>query len=321
MSRPVILIERPGLLATVQDLGRPGRASQGIAPSGALDRGALRIANRLLGNAEGAAALELTMGGFSAVLLGPEGSTGRPAAASAPAVHPAHAARSAHAASPAAGLWIVLAGAHGDATIDGRAIGQYEAVRWPVGARLEIGIAAAGIRFILAVRGGIDAPVIAGSRSTDVMAGLGRPPLAPGELVPIAGDAIAPIPANDLAPWGPAHEAIEVGVHPGPRADWFAPVALRTLFAARWLVTNDANRVGMRLDGPELPRVREGELPSEGMVVGAVQVPPSGRPTVLLADGPVTGGYPVIAVVAEASMDRLAQARPGERLIFRHASP
>ena len=107
----------------------------------------------------------------------------------------------------------------------------------------------------------------------------------------------------------------------GPRADWFEASALASLFDEPWLVTNDSNRVGMRLAGPALARARGGELPSEGMVVGAMQVPPSGQPTVLLADGPVTGGYPVIAVVAEASLDRLAQARPGQRVRFRHAQP
>src|SRR5690606_41013200 len=104
-----------------------------------------------------------------------------------------------------------------------------------------------------------------------------------------------------------------------PRADWFAPSALELLFEETWVVTGAADRVGMRLDGPELARTREGELPSEGMVPGALQVPPSGRPTILLADGPVTGGYPVIAVATDAALDALAQARPGTALRFRHA--
>ena len=88
-----------------------------------------------------------------------------------------------------------------------------------------------------------------------------------------------------------------------------------------WTVTNDADRVGVRLDGPVLERTRDGELPSEGMVTGALQVPPTGRPTILLADGPVTGGYPVIAVATDAALDAIAQARPGTRIRFRHARP
>lgn len=296
-----MLITQPGLLATVQDLGRPARASQGIAPSGALDRGALRIANRLVGNAEDAAGIEITIGGFSAVLQGGSGgSIGD---------------------SGGSGAWIAVTGASGEVSIDGRGAGMHRAVWWPVGARLDIGIAAAGVRFYLGVRGGIDVPLIAGSRATDVMAGLGPAPLRAGDRASVGNDEIAPVPANDLAPWGVQPDRVDVDLWPGPRADWFAPAALDTLFAAAWLVTNDSNRVGMRLDGPALDRIRDGELPSEGMVVGAVQVPPSGAPTVLLADGPVTGGYPVIAVVAEASLDRLAQARPGQRIAFRHASP
>ncbi len=300
-ARAWISVTQPGLLATVQDLGRPGRASQGIARSGALDRGALRIANRLLGNAEGAAGVEITMGGFSAVLVG-AGSGDSPGRG-------------------AGGVWVAVTGAQGDVTIDGRAVGTNRAVLWPFGARLDVGMAAHGVRFYLGVRGGIDAPVIAGSRATDVMAGLGLAPLTTGDALPLEGACIAPVPANDLAPWGVAHDRIDIELWPGPRADWFAPTALETLFGALWLATSESNRVGMRLAGPELARTRAGELPSEGMVVGAVQVPPSGAPTVLLADGPVTGGYPVIAVVAEASLDRLAQARPGQRIAFRHASP
>ena len=120
--------------------------------------------------------------------------------------------------------------------------------------------------------------------------------------------------------WGAPHDdELELELAPGPRADWFAPGALATLFDAVWTVSNQADRVGARLDGPELARARAGELASEGMVPGALQVPPSGRPTILLADGPVTGGYPVIAVVTDASLDLLAQARPGTRIRFRHA--
>jgi allophanate hydrolase subunit 2 len=110
-----------------------------------------------------------------------------------------------------------------------------------------------------------------------------------------------------------------VRLAPGPRADWFAASALALLFEGTWTVGAAADRVGLRLDGPALDRVREGELPSEGMVAGALQVPPSGRPTILLADGPVTGGYPVIAVVTDASLDALGQARPGDGLRFSHA--
>jgi allophanate hydrolase subunit 2 len=113
---------------------------------------------------------------------------------------------------------------------------------------------------------------------------------------------------------------IEVPLGAGPRAEWFTPDALAALYESIWTVSSDVDRVGMRLEGPELTRARAGELPSEGMVPGALQVPPSGRPVILGPDAPVTGGYPVIAVVADAARDRLAQARPGTRVRFRHAT-
>ena len=129
------------------------------------------------------------------------------------------------------------------------------------------------------------------------------------------------MPPLDLAPWGAPPEELELELAPGPRADWFDASALRLLFETVWTVSGAADRVGARLEGPELVRTVSGELPSEGMVPGALQVPPGGRPTVLLADGPVTGGYPVIAVVTDASLDALGQARPGTRIRFRHARP
>ena len=278
----------PGLLATVQDLGRPGSAALGVAPSGALDRGALRLANRLLGNAEGAAAIEVTMGGLRAV-----------------------AARD---------LWFAVTGAWGSITLDGAPVDPFEAHLWPDGAELELDWFDHGTRAYLAVRGGVDAPRALGSRSTDVMAGLGPARLRAGDALAVGPDMVGSIPAAGVAPWGAPHDdEIVVELAPGPRADWFAASAHAVLFESIWTVTNDTDRVGMRLDGPELVRARDGELPSEGMVTGALQVPPSGRPTILLADGPVTGGYPVIAVATDASLDLLAQARPGTRIRFRHA--
>jgi allophanate hydrolase subunit 2 len=107
----------------------------------------------------------------------------------------------------------------------------------------------------------------------------------------------------------------------GPRDDWFGPSAWETLTGAVYTVTSDSNRVGLRLDGPPLERVRSGELPSEGMVRGALQVPPAGTPVLFLADHPVTGGYPVVGYVVDAHVDRCAQLRPGQKLRFRPAPP
>lgn len=285
-----IRIVEPGLLATLQDLGRPGAASVGVAVSGALDRTALRTANRLVGNPEGAAGIEVTMGGLRAVA--------------------------------AAGLWFAVTGAWGPVLLDGREIDPYEAHEWRAGAELHVGWFAHGARAYVAVRGGLDGRAALGSRATDLLAGLGPAVLRAGDVVGVRADEAEPIPVATFAPWGAPHDdELALELAPGPRADWFAADALPALFDAVWTVSNAADRVGARLDGPELVRARAGELPSEGMVPGALQVPPNGRPTILLADGPVTGGYPVIAVVTDASLDLVAQARPGTRIRFRHARP
>lgn len=283
-------IVEPGLLATLQDLGRPGAASLGVAVSGALDRTALRTANRLVGNPEGAAAIEVTMGGLRAVAE--------------------------------AGLWIAVTGAWGPVLIDGREVDPYEAHEWPAGTELHVGWFAHGARAYVAVRGGLVGREALSSRATDLLAGLGPAAVHAGDVVEVAPAPAQPIPVSTVAPWGAPHDdELELELAPGPRADWFAPEALADLYEVVWTVSNAADRVGARFDGPELVRVRAGELPSEGMVPGALQVPPSGRPTILLADGPVTGGYPVIAVVTDASLDLVAQARPGTRIRFRHARP
>lgn len=282
-------VVEPGLRATVQDLGRPGRAAIGIAASGALDRTALRAANRLVGNRQDAAGLELTMGGFRAVAR--------------------------------RDLWAALAGAWAPIMIDGREVDPYEAVKWQAGAELSVGWPEHGVRTYLAVRGGIDAPAVAGSRSTDTMAGLGPAPLQVGDVVATTDAASGPVPPAEPVMAVPPPDELDLELAPGPRADWFAASAGDVLFDAVWTVSDRADRVGVRLSGPALERVREGELPSEGMVPGAIQVPPDGQPTILLADGPVTGGYPVIAVVADAALDALAQARPGMHVRFRHARP
>jgi allophanate hydrolase subunit 2 len=167
------------------------------------------------------------------------------------------------------------------------------------------------------VQGGIAVDPVLGSRSTDTLSGLGPPPLRPDDQVPIGADP-GPAPAIDLAPvLSPPHDEIELRMIAGPRADWFADSALGVLCSGPYQVQPDSDRVGMRLVGPALLAERHDELPSEGVVPGALQVPPSGAPVLFLADHPVTGGYPVLAVVLDADVDRAAQARPGQRLRFR----
>ncbi len=283
-SRPALRVVAVGAFTTVQDLGRPGRAALGVATSGAVDRAALRIANRLVGNEEGAAALEIVVGN---VVARAETDT-----------------------------WVCATGALAEVAVDGRAVDAYAPQLVPTGSELRIGAAVAGLRVYLALRGGIAAPAALGSRARDVLAGLGPEPVRSGDVLSV-GTTACPVPVVDVFPRSVPGPAVEVPVTTGPRVDWFAPGALATLGDATWTVSSHADRVGIRLDGPVLGRVRHEELPSEGMRPGAIQVPPHGRPVVLLADGPVTGGYPVIAVVADAALDALGQVRPGDRVRFR----
>jgi biotin-dependent carboxylase-like uncharacterized protein len=284
----------PGALALIQDLGRPGFAHLGVSPSGALDRGALALANRLVGNPEGAAGLELLLGGFQARFEAP--------------------------------AWFAVTGAEAPLTLDGRPLDPDLPHRAEAGGVLRVAAAVLGLRVYLAVRGGIAVPPVLGSRSRDVLASLGPAPVAAGDLLPIGEPPVDPVPALDFAPIErPAAGAVEVRASRGPRADWFTAGALDAFFGPAWRLGADSNRVGARLDPPAgappglLARAVDAELPSEAMVAGSVQVSPDGRPTVLLADHPVTGGYPVIAVVMGRSLDRFAQLRPGQEVVFRHA--
>lgn len=274
-----------GPLATVQDLGRSGLGPLGVGVSGAADRTALRLANRLVGNEEGAAGIEVTFGGCVV---------------------------SAH-----GDLFVAVTGAPCPTTVSGRSAGANSVLMLRDGAELWLGAPAAGLRSYLAVRGGIAVPPVLGSRSTDMLSGIGPAVLSAGSTLPV-GPAPATPPVVDLAPVpAPAAGDVELRVVAGPRADWFTDDARAALLAEPFEVTTQSNRVGMRLAGPTLARSRPGELPSEGMVPGALQVPSAGQPTLFLSDHPVTGGYPVIALVVAADVDRAAQARPGQRLWFR----
>ncbi len=269
----MIEILAPGPLATVQDLGRAGYAALGVPRSGGFDRGALRLANRLVGNPDDAAALEVTFGGLGIRL--------------------ARAATIActGAVCPGAPDWDV-------------------ALTLPAGAVVRLGAPAHGLRSYLAVRGAIDVEATLGSRSTDTLSWLGPAPLRAGDRLPIgsprgavSGTAGAPSTATRVLP-----------IRFGPRDDWFTAAALEALVGTGWTVRSECDRVGVRLDGRPLERAHGGELPSEPMLPGALQVPPDGRPILFGPDAPVTGGYPVLAVVTD--LDHAAQLRPGDEVRF-----
>ncbi|MEJ5913842.1 5-oxoprolinase subunit B/C family protein [Pseudokineococcus sp. 1T1Z-3] len=285
-ASPGLEVLATGPAAGVQDLGRPGLAALGVGPSGAADRGAHRLAQRLVGNPEQAAGLEVVLGGLRARARGD--------------------------------LLVALAGAPAPLEVDGRPADVRSPVLVRDGAELVLGPPPSGVRTYLAVRGGLAVAPVLGSRSTDTLAGLGPPVLVPGAVLPVgsAGAQHLPLPATDHAPPSRLHRdgPPVLRVVPGPRAHWFTAAALEALVETTWGVGADADRVGVRLEGPPLARARAGELPSEGVVRGALQVPPSGRPTLLLADHPVTGGYPVVGVVVGEDVDLAAQLRPGDAL-------
>jgi len=279
----VIEVLRAGSLTTVQDLGRPGLAHIGVPPSGASDPRSLGLANRLVGNPDGAPGLEAT-------LQGPALRFHRPAS-------------------------VALAGAPCRARAAGRPAGLHAVLHLDAGDVLDVGPALAGVRTYVAVRGGLAVEAVLGSASTDLLTGLGPAPLRAGDRLAV-GTAAAAWPLVEVAPVPPLPDRPELRVVPGPRHDWFAPAALEALCGS-WRVQPSSNRIGVRLAGPVLERVRHDELASEGVVTGAIQVPPSGEPIVLLPDHPTTGGYPVIAVVAFEDLPALGQLRPGGEVSFR----
>jgi biotin-dependent carboxylase-like uncharacterized protein len=178
---------------------------------------------------------------------------------------------------------------------------------------LDVGPLVGGARAYICVRGGIDVEPVLGSRSTDLLTGLGPRPIQAGDVLAVGAEPSTPPMAE---PPAVDREPRALSVMSGPRHDWFEPEALRVLTSADWRVTPASNRVGIRLSGPTLKRVRTEELASEGLVTGAIQVPPNGQPILLLNDHPTTGGYPVIAVVLHADLSRAGQLRPGDTVRF-----
>lgn len=268
----------PGPLTTIQDAGRPGWAHLGVPRAGWLDADSATLANRLVGNDEGAALLETTFGGVSFV------------------------ARRA--------LTFAVTGARCRVTAAGRAVPTDEPVTVRAGAEVVVGAALTGVRSYVALGGGVAVPAVLGSRSRDTLAGVGPDVLRPGTVLPL-GVARQPSPL-DVPPRGPRTGVLRL--HRGPRADWLLDPA--ALDGATYTIAAESNRVGVRLDGRPVQR-RAGELASEGIVLGSVQVPGSGQPVVFLHDHPTTGGYPVVAVLDPRDLAACAQARPGERFTLR----
>ena len=309
-GRSGLRILSPGLQSLVQDLGRPGYGGLGVSAAGALDRSSLRRANRIVGNEPAAAVVETVAGGLRGPAVGDQvlAGTGAPAAqtVATPSDVPAgpEAADADDAGLPERVREVPMATAF--ALLDGET--------------LTLGAPERGFRTYLAIRGGLDAEAVLGSRSTDTMSGIGPAPLAPGQLLAAGAATSSNVVGNpEVQPDFPDTGVTVLDVVPGPRDDWFGAAALESLCTQDWSVTPRSNRVGMRLDGEPLQRSRDGELASEGTVAGAIQVPPEGQPVLFLADHPITGGYPVIGVVVDHQLDLAAQVPIGGRIRFRWA--
>ena len=297
MNRSLIVV-RTGPLALLQDSGRIGHAADGVGRSGAADRASYALANELVGNPAGATAIECMLGGLVV--------------------------------RAESDLVVAVTGAPAAADIGGESVEHATRIRLVEGQTLRLRTPRCGLRTYLAVAGGVDAPAVLGSASTDTLSKLGPAPIAKGDELPIGHPEPSTTQPSTTAPAGRQPTVIgepvtSLRVRLGPRDDWFADPA--NLAVGEWQVSPHSNRVGVRLDrpvdppatertSPALQRIITREMPSEGLPLGAIQVPPSGQPVIFLADHPLTGGYPVIAVVLDDDIDRAAQVRPGQLLRF-----
>ena len=296
-----VTVIKPGLLSSLQDVGRPGHAALGVGRAGAMDPPAWQLANALVGNTRGEAAIECTLTGPS---LRFEQAT-----------------------------VIALTGATITARVGEHSVPMWTTCHLPAGSVLHLGGMASGCRSYLAVRGGFDVPAVLGSRSSDLHARIGYAhgrPLCAGDVLPVGAAARLPgLPAaNDVQP-------LDWSLDPQPWFDFAQrPLALlrgshwsqldaasqQRLLGGRFILSKDSNRTASRLDGPTLQLQAPLELISEAALPGTLQLPPSGQPIALLAEAPVTGGYPRIGQVAAVDQPRLAQLRPGDTVCFRETT-
>lgn len=283
-----IEVLNPGSLTTVQDLGRVGWQNSGVGETGAMDREALRMGNALVGNQWDAAGLEMTMAGGSFRFDAP--------------------------------TYVALTGADMQAVVSGIPVPRYRPFIMHPGQTLQLGAAVSGCRGYLCVRGGIDVPLVMGSRSTDLkcrIGGMEGRKLRRGDVLPV-GTMMRPVnpPAHQYAaPQYPSR--VEVRAVPGPQDSAFTESGLRTLFCEVYRVTPQSDRMGLRLEGPAIESRSGTDIVSDGIVFGSVQVPASGCPIILMADHQTTGGYAKAATVISEDLPKLAQLRPGDELCFR----
>jgi len=278
----------PGLLTTVQDLGREGYGAIGVSASGAADMLSLRIGNKLLGNLEGTAGLEMTLLGGAFQFSGE--------------------------------TWVAITGSDFGAALDGQAVLPYTVFKVSLGQTLQFGPTKSGARAYLCVRGGIDLPKTLGSRSTHLLSGLGGldgRALRKGDILPIGDDSRCGTASYNSTTW---HDlAIKRGairVTKGPQWENFPSAARIKFLEQTYIVTEEANRMGIRLTGTRYELESAGELITEGVSLGAIQVPPSGQPIILFVEQQTTGGYPKLANVIAVDFPTVGQLRPRDEVRF-----
>lgn len=283
-----IVVQAPGLFTTVQDLGREGFGPMGVSPSGAADPVSLRIGNRLAGNPEGAAALEMTLVGGAFTFE--------------------------------AAAVIALTGADFSASIESVPLPMWSSIEIQSGKTVALGASRSGARAYLCVQGGIAVEPFLGSSSTHVLSGLGG----------FEGRALRKGDRLEFGATGPGFRKFTVApkmlerlqprrvirVTDGPQSEWFANSAWTTFCESTFRVSEQSNRMGIRLEGRPIPLDSSREMITEGVSLGAVQVPPSGQPIILFVDQQTTGGYPKIANVISADVHSLGQLRPRDVIRF-----
>ena len=284
----VIQVLDPGLFTTVQDLGREGFGPIGVSPSGAADAISLRIGNRLVGNAEASAGLEMTLLGGTFTF--PEGAV------------------------------LALTGSDFGATLDGAPVEIWSSFEAKPGQTLRLGPTRSGARCYLSVGGGVEVKPFLGSASTHILSGLGGHEgrsLRKGNVLSI-GAASGSTSARRLATrvMQELKPRKTLRVTHGPQSAWFSETAQRIFYSSTYRVAEESNRMGIRLEGPAVPAPAGGEMISEGVALGAVQVPEGGKPIILFVEQQTTGGYPKIANVISADFHSLGQLRPRDEISF-----
>lgn len=306
-ARFLLEVASPGFFSSIQDLGRPGLAHLGVSAGGAADPQALKVGNRLVGNEDGAAAIEMTFTGGSFRFLQP--------------------------------AWVAIAGGHCQVTVDGFEMATWYSFKVEAGQRLHIGSIGPGARAYLCVHGGFEVPPVLGSRSTFVSSGWGGlegRSLASGDLLQGAAKGsghgarqIVRSPANRRSSvvlrklYSPpsigsnsTRSEVRIRVTRGPQAEWFDEVSLRAFFERPYVVTSELDRKGVRLEGPALALKEKREMLTEGVCAGVIQVPGGGQPIVLGCESRTTGGYPKIANVIRADLFWIGQLSPGCEVSF-----